>query len=670
MEQSLAGIYILDGMEGRVSYANPRVAEIFGYTQPEMLGKLITDFAIEEDRPIVAESVRLRMQGEAKSAHYIYRGRRKDGSILQIETLGVRSELNGAPVIIGTLQDVTEKKKVEDALRHSEERLRQAARVSHLGTFEHDHFTDAVFVSPESCEILEFEPGKAHSLQEFIGKVHPEDRAAVAAAVQRSHDPAGDGLFNGEFRLVTRDGSIRWLAMQTQTWFEGEGSARHTVRTIGALIDVTSHKLDEQALRQSEDRLQQVVRVSRIGIFDHDHVTDIIFLSPENREIVGLGPDDVQTVSRFIDSVHPEDRARVAAAVQWSHDPSGDGLFNGEFRIVLRDGIIRWVAMRTKTLFEGEGSARRAVHTIGALLDITEAKQAEQALRLSEERLRQVVGISHIGIFDHDLVTGEFYVSPERREISGFSPDEPVTIETDFAEMHPEDRDAVREAIQRNRDPKGDGTYNVDRRIVRRDGSVRWVSVRAQTLFEGQGSSRHAVRTIGAMLDITEQKQAEQTLRKAEARFRALVEQSLAGIYVLEGAEDKLTYFNPRFAEIFGYTPAEIADLPITRVVADADRQVVAQNILKGMKGEVPSFRYTFRGRHKDGTLLDIEAHGVRTDFAGTSGHSRRSRRYHRAQTGRRVLAARAPVFKVDIGQPPRHLLPLYLPRAPAGALE
>jgi PAS domain S-box-containing protein len=164
------------------------------------------------------------------------------------------------------------------------------------------------------------------------------------------------------------------------------------------ITDITVRKKAEEALRESEERLRQAIRVSQSGIFDHDHLTDTIYWSPQQRVIYGWGADETVALQEFLDCVYSEDRERTAPAVRRAHDPTGAGLFDVEFRIIRRDGAIRWLTVRSQTFFDGEGSARRKVRTIGATLDITEKHLLEEE-RLKTQKLESVGmlagGIAH-----------------------------------------------------------------------------------------------------------------------------------------------------------------------------------------------------------------------------------------------------------------------------------
>jgi PAS domain S-box-containing protein len=173
----------------------------------------------------------------------------------------------------------------------------------------------------------------------------------------------------------------------------------------GVVRDITRIKRAEEALRESEERLRQAVGVANIGIFDHDHRTDITYLSPEQRTIYGSSKETLSgSILRSVDGklpaylelTHPDDRERVAAAMREAHRP-GDGLFDVEFRVQRDDGRVRWVAVRAQTIFEREGDALRPIRTIGACRDITEQKQAEEERKQLQLQLLQAQKMESVG---------------------------------------------------------------------------------------------------------------------------------------------------------------------------------------------------------------------------------------------------------------------------------
>jgi PAS domain S-box-containing protein len=146
--------------------------------------------------------------------------------------------------------DMTERKRTEEELQASETRLTQAIRVAGLGTFEHDHITNVIEYSPLMRKMMGFAEHEELTLQTIGRTIVEEDKEVFVAAVRKAHDPAGDGLFEVEFRVKTREGCVRWISKRAQTVFEGEGKERHPVRTVGSALDVTARKEAEAELEK------------------------------------------------------------------------------------------------------------------------------------------------------------------------------------------------------------------------------------------------------------------------------------------------------------------------------------------------------------------------------------------------------------------------------------
>lgn len=162
--------------------------------------------------------------------------------------------------------------------------------------------------------------------------------------------------------------------------------------------------------------------------------------------------------------------------------------------------------------------------------NVTERKRTELRAQESEERLRLALAIAEMGTFEIDLKTDAVTVNEAGRAIYGWAPDEPLTFAKVQTYFHPDDREEVMRRVEAAFDPDGPGEFQVEQRIFRMDGAVRWIRVRGRALFEPAGEGpRQAVRCLGTYLDVTDQKEAEQEREQvlaAERNARAEAEQA------------------------------------------------------------------------------------------------------------------------------------------------
>ncbi len=272
--------------------------------------------------------------------------------------------------------------------------------------------------------------------------------------------------------------------------------------------------------RRDHERLHLALESGDVGLWDYDLHTGEVLWSHTLYDLLQRDRTAPITADTFFEYIHEDDRPRVREHAQaWF---ASGGEFADEFRIVRDDGEVRWFAARGRIHLDDQGRPLRAM---GVNYDVTDRERMEERLRESEERLRLAARAAKFGIYDADLVSGELFWSPEMWAILGVA--DGMTLKRpgevpDF--VHPDDVGGVREMLDRAFDPAGDGTVFDEHRIVRPDGSVRWVQVRGQVEFAGDGAERRPVRSRGMVLDITARKRSEQALRE----FNDTLEQRVA----------------------------------------------------------------------------------------------------------------------------------------------
>jgi PAS domain S-box-containing protein len=268
--------------------------------------------------------------------------------------------------------DTTERRRVEQALRESEERFRLAAQAGKMFAYSWDAATDVIERSGESAKILGIDEGVPLTGQQAIARVHADDREGVLAAMA-GLSPEKPFL-QVTYRIVRPDTSVLWVERHSRAYFDEHAKIK---RIVGMVVDITERKLAEVALRTSEERLRMAQWAAHIGIFDLNIQTGVDTWTPETEALYGLSPGGFGgTLGAFENLIHPDDRERVIELTREmirTRQPA-----DGEWRVVWPDGSVHWIAGRGQVLTDESGAPSRM---LGVNMDITERKRAELALR-------------------------------------------------------------------------------------------------------------------------------------------------------------------------------------------------------------------------------------------------------------------------------------------------
>jgi PAS domain S-box-containing protein len=233
---------------------------------------------------------------------------RADGSMqwLRWEIYPWRDMSGAVGGILMFSEEITERKRAEEEMRANEERLRQGVQVAHIGIFEHDHRTDTPYFAPEMREIYGFGAEEPVTLPVLLSHIHPEDRERISAAIERAHDPAGDGMFAVEHRLLHTDGSIRQISVRARTFFTEDGGVRRPLRTVGAAVDITERKRMEEDLRAAKEAAEGANRVKSEFLANMSHELrtplTVIMTSLEMLRDPALSGADTATFFEMADS--------------------------------------------------------------------------------------------------------------------------------------------------------------------------------------------------------------------------------------------------------------------------------------------------------------------------------------------------------------------------------
>jgi two-component system cell cycle sensor histidine kinase/response regulator CckA len=250
-------------------------------------------------------------------------------------------------------------------------------------------------------------------------------------------------------------------------------------------------------LAGSDLRLLQAIRAGNIGIFDHDHRADVIYWSPELRQMFGWDADEPVTLPKILSHVHAEDAERVSTELRRAHSAQGNGSFDIEHRIIDRRGRLRWVLNRSQTHFEGFASERRPTRTIGAVQDVTQLRQAEERLRVLDTVLSS--SAQAIGIADcHGILT---FANAALCRLWGFGDREELLGRSLFELWKGgEGPAALLAQVRANR------IQRLEMPAQRRDGSAFHLGLTAEAVCDARGQLTQVLVTF---MDVSDRKRLE-----------------------------------------------------------------------------------------------------------------------------------------------------------------
>ena len=290
-------------------------------------------------------------------------------------------------VYCSLLGRMIERRQVEEALNESETRLQQAIHAANIGIFEHDHITDKIFWSRVQRNIFGWTSEESKGLNEVLQTVYPDDHARIKHAVQKAHDPHGDGIYDVEYRIVADDGSIRWLSVHSLTMFEGEGDQRHPLRTVGATADITDRRKVEEALRESEQMLRNILDSIPVRVFWKDMNLRLLGCNQHFADDMGVTSPAELIGKTTEDLIHEQSPQWDAQSPQFASDDrrvldSGQALLDYEEQQMRGDHNLYWVRTSKLPIRNADGKVTGLLCTYE---DITDRKITELALQKKRE---------------------------------------------------------------------------------------------------------------------------------------------------------------------------------------------------------------------------------------------------------------------------------------------
>jgi PAS domain S-box-containing protein len=559
-----------------------------------------------EAEPIIREAVQRAVE-EGESYELELPFVTAEGKRRWVRTMGRAIQKDGETVkVTGVIQDITERKRAEKALRKSEEEYRTLLQNIQAGVVVHDADTKVIEYNAKARELLglaeEQAMGKAvdDPTWQFLredGTPMPIEEYPISRVF--STDQPFRDLMTGIRRPV---GDVVWVTVSADPV---HGEEDDIVRVIVTFMDVTERKRAEEKLRESETKFRTLVDQAPEALFLHDMDGQIVDVNQIAVERYGYTREEL--LEMRASDIDPDYVEREDHGAFWRRVKEQKQL-RFEARHRRSDGTILPVVV-SLSVIELEGDE----HVLALAEDITERKRMEEALRESEERYRRLVEISPDSIVLADLEGRILICNQQTASLHGIGRAEEVIGENVFAFIAPEDRERARLNAQKVLDDVE--VENAEYAMIRKDGSRFFAEVNAALITDAAGQPE---AFIGITRDITERRRAEEKLRESEEHFRMIIQRSPIGVGVVD-SEGNMIDCNPVLTKMVGYSREKLLQMSFEDFTHPDDLKREWQLIEELWDEKAPEYRMEKRYIHKDGRTIwvDVAASLFRGDVEG-----------------------------------------------------
>jgi two-component system, cell cycle sensor histidine kinase and response regulator CckA len=590
VDRSSDGIEVIDPGTGRFLDVNETACQRLGYTREELLALRVPDI---DPVGVTFDSWAKNVQEIRQAGFKIIAGqhRRKDGSTFPVE-INVRYVTLERDYLIAAVRDITERKKLEAEVVMREQRLNAFFTAAPAGLALLDRQLRFVQINETVAKV------NGLSVKNHLGKtvreVLPELASTVEPLLQQVL-ATGEPKLNIEVAGETpsQPGVLRhWLESFFPTL--GEDGKPEGVGAI--FVEITERKLADEKVRQ----LSHAVEQSPVSVVITDIKGNIEYVNRKFTELTGYSAVEVfGKNSRILKS--GEMPAETYQQL-WKTISKG-GTWSGEFHNRKKNGELYWESASISPISDDDG---KPTHYVAVKEDMTERRRAENALRESEERFRQVAeNINEVFWMTDPTMHEIIYVSPAYEKIWGRSCESLYASPRDWLEaIHSEDREPI---IKAAAEMQTSGLYDVEYRIIRPDKKVCWIHDRA---FPVRNAAGEFYRIVGTAEDITERKLAESALRTSEERFRLVTENASDLISVINN-EGVIRFQSPSVERILGYKPEDWFNRNAFEFVHPEDVPVATAALQRKVnEPDRPPILVDFRMRHHDGSWRIMQVIG------------------------------------------------------------
>ena len=584
---------------------SPEASRLFGLKDLNADLNTVLDFFHPEDKIQVLNSIQNAISNR-KVTNGAYRIQHADGHTMWVTNFGhVKYDTNGNAIAIsGLIQDITELKEAEESLWKSTQILQESQSIANLGSWTADLTTGIFDATPEGAHLVGWAEGK-HSSDELMDTIHPDDREYM----QNSWAAAMQGVpYDIEHRIIL-NGEVRWLRVKAKIKFDEQGAP---ISALGITQDVTERKQAEERRRESDDRYRLLFETMVQGVVFQDVEGRIIHANSSAEEILGMtlaqmqGRASIDPRWRTIHEdgrLYPGENHPAMIALR-----SGESVYNSVMGVYnVASESYRWINVNAVPRFRNGDDKPYQVYT--TFEDITERKQAENALISSEKKLQSLIDsqthfVLRINLegkytFWNQKFEREFGWRHKNKGIENASP-----LDTINSYHHQRVLDVVKNCIN-----QPGLVFSVEIDKPAEDGSTR------TTLWEfiGLTDEHNQPSEIQCMgVEITDRKKAEEALRESEEKYRLLAENISDVIWIMDIESSKFNYVSSSVLQLRGYSTDEVLVQGVSASLTPASDiyliRVIAERLVEFEQGIIKVYTDELEHPCRDGSTVWTES--------------------------------------------------------------
>ena len=514
---------VLVDVHGNLVDVNHKASDLIRGPKEDLIGKHFLDlpFWSAKTKRTIGENFAARLRGEEVPPYEIEL-MRSDGKVLTCDIRGslVRSLIDEKPQVLLIVSDVTQRKQAEESLEASRELYAAAARIGKFGHWKRDFVENTGYWSKETYDVFGLDPEHfVPTFDNFLSRIHPDDKEFVRNAVQSTLQTGRTQDI--EYRIQRLDGEVQYIHSVAESVRDESGTVR---MLVGTVHDITERKHAEQELQASEDLLNRTGDMARVGGWEINLDDDTVLWTHTTKMIHEVPEDYTPTLEEAIDFFPGDARQTIAEAVRRAREEGVSYDLEVPFRTAT--GKHLW----TRTVGEPVFVDGKCVRLYGTFQDITRQKHSEQERQTSERRFKILAETVQDVFWISSPGNDSFYVSPAYQKIWGRSLDGYQEHPTAFLDaVLPDDKEAIISAVEQYHAKHW--PYQLEYRIVRPDGTQRWILERGFPVRQDENSDPIMA---GVCTDITERKQAEQAMLRREEELSKVYDSAPAIMIVVD----------------------------------------------------------------------------------------------------------------------------------------